>query len=147
MPNTFSTVYPKSGAGFQVGDGDISDPLMGYQGAPATATVTATLTVAQFLSGILIGDQGSTAAAAYTLPTVASLEATLSNAKLNSTVELVVINIGNTSAEDITMTTNTGWTLVGNMVVVDGTSSANSSSAVFLARKTGDAAWTLYRKA
>lgn len=144
MSNTFSTVYPKSGAGFQVGDGDISDPLMGYQGDPATATVTATLTVAQFLSGVLIGDQGSSAAAAYTLPTVANLEATLSNAKLNSTVELVVINIGNNAAEDITMTTNTGWTLVGNMVVTD--SATANSSAVFLARKTGDATWTLYRK-
>jgi hypothetical protein len=51
-----------------------------------------------------------------------------------------VVNIG-TSTGDITMAagTGTGWTIVGSLAINDGT------SASFIARKTSDTTWTLYR--
>jgi hypothetical protein len=39
----------------------------------------------------------------------------------------------------VTIAAGTGWTLVGNAVVLENT------SATFRARKTGDGAWSLYR--
>jgi hypothetical protein len=44
-----------------------------------------------------------------------------------------------TSGETSSVTTNTGWTLVGGMA------QAITTSARFRARKTGTGAWTLYR--
>ena len=66
----------------------------------------------------------------------------MTNAKPNSTFRVTVINLG-TSSGVITMTTNTGWTLVGKMTIP--ITSSDGSSATFLARKTTDATWTLYR--
>ena len=129
---------PNGAGGYQLGDGNQSESVMGYAAAPATATDTATLTAAQVLNGIILSTP--TAAAAYTLPTVADLEAALSSANVGSTVDFVVINLAS-SDYDITMTTNTGWTVTGGGVVVV----QEASSAQFRARKTGTGTWQLYR--
>lgn len=131
---------PNGAGGYQLGDGNLNEAVMGYSATPATATDTATLTVAQVLNGVILATP--TAAAAYTLPTVADLEATLSSAKVGSTVRFAVINLAS-SNYDITMTTNTGWTVTGGGVVVV----QEASSAQFLARKTGTGTWQLYRVA
>lgn len=133
---------PKSGAGRQIGDGNVSEVELGVQGAPTTATTTATLTAAQILGGLLVGTAG-TGAANYTLPTVALLEAALTNAvKVNGTFDFTIINLG-TSSGIITVVVGTGWTLVG-MVTIPITTNAGSS-ATFRCRKTGTGAWTAYR--
>lgn len=131
---------PNGAGGYQLGDGNLNEAVMGYSATPATATDTATLTVAQVLNGVILSTP--TAAAAYTLPTVADLEATLTSAKVGSTVRFAVINLAS-SNYDITMTTNTGWTVTGGGVVVV----QEASSAQFLARKTGTGTWQLYRVA
>ena len=131
---------PNGAGGYQVGDGNLNEVQLGVQAAPATATDTATLTVAQLTNGIILATP--TAAAAYTLPTVALLEATVSSAKTNSSFDFVVVNLAS-SNYDITMTTATGWTVTGGGVMVV----QESSSATFRARKTGDGTWQLYRLA
>lgn len=131
---------PNGAGGYQLGDGNLNEATMGYASAPATATDTATLTVAQVLNGIILATP--TAAANYTLPTVANLEATLTSAKVGSTVDFAIINLAS-SNYDITIVTNTGWTVTGGGVVVV----QEASSAQFRARKTGDGAWQLYRLA
>ncbi len=98
------------------------------------------MTAAQVLNGIILATP--TAAAAYTLPTVANLEAALSSAIVGNTVDFTVINLAS-SNYDITMTTNTGWTVTGGGVVVV----QEASSATFRGRKTGDGTWQLYRLA
>jgi hypothetical protein len=128
---------PKSGAGYQIGDGNSSEVYMLVQPTPATATVTATLTAAQILQGILVVDT-STTAASLTLPTVALVEATLSNSRNDSSFDLSVINIG-TSSGTVTMLVGTGWTIVGLATVL------YTTSSLFRARKTGDGSWTLYK--
>ena len=131
---------PNGAGGYQLGDGNLNEAVIGYAPAPATATVTATLTVPQVLSGILLGSPG-TSAASYTLPTVTSLEATLSSAKVGSTFDLSVCNVDGSSSGVITLVAGTGWTLVGLATVA----ATAGTSQLFRARKTGDGAWTLYR--
>lgn len=131
---------PNGAGGYQLGDGNRDEAVMGYSAAPATATDTATLTAAQVLNGVILATP--TAAAAYTLPTVSDLEAALSSAIAGSTVDFSVINLAS-SNYDITMTTNTGWTVTGGGVVVV----QEASSALFRARKTGAGTWQLYRLA
>ena len=124
--------------GYQLGDGNLGEATMGYASAPVTATDTATLTAAQVLNGIILATP--TAAANYTLPTVALLEAALPSANVGNTIDFVIVNLAS-SNYDITLVTNTGWTITGGGVTVV----QELSSAQFRARKTGDGTWQLYR--
>ena len=130
---------PSVGGGFQLGDGNLNEITMSELGDVATATATATLTAAQLTGSILVANP-STSAATYTLPTVALTEALLTNAKIGSSIELSVVNLG-TSSGALTFAVGTGWTIVGSVT------GAITSSARFIARKTGDGTWTLYRVA
>ena len=140
---------PNGAGGYQVGDGNLNEPVIGYLPAPITETGTSavTLTAAEVTGGILVANPGSTATT-YTMPIVVTSGATtgvndlVSSAKVGSTFNWVVINIG-TGSGDITMAagTGTGWTIVGSLTISDGT------SASFIARKTSDTTWTLYRVA
>jgi hypothetical protein len=128
---------PSVGGGYQVGDGNLNEVTLGDQGTVATATVTATLTVAQITAGILSANT-STTAASLTLPTGALIDATLTNAKVGSTFDLVILNLG-TGSGAITLVAGTGITLAGSATV------AVSTSAQIRLVRTGDAAWTSYR--
>lgn len=131
--------FPQVGGGYQYTDGNLSEVALGVQGAPGATTATSvTLTAAELTGGIYTSTNAS--AVAITLPTAALTDALLTNAKVNSAFELVIINLGSASGA-VTMTAGTGWTLVGSATV------AISTSARYLARKTGDAAYTLYRVA
>lgn len=133
---------PNGAGGYQLGDGNLNEPVMGYAPVPATATSSATLTAAQVTAGILLGSPGSSAAS-YTLPTVADLEASqLSSAKIGSTFDLSVINVDGSGSGVITLVAGTGWTLVGLMTVA----ATAGTAQLFRARKTTDTTWTLYRR-
>ena len=135
---------PNAGGGYQFTDGNTNEIVMGVQPAPQTATATATLTVAQVTGGLLVGSP-STTAASYTMPTAAAIDAVFNNAKVNSTFELKVINLG-TSTGLITMVVGTGITAVGNLVIaITGSAAGVGGAAQFLFRKTADAAYTVYR--
>jgi hypothetical protein len=133
---------PNGAGGYQVGDGNLNEVQLIVQAAPPTATATATLTVAQITGGILLGSPGSSAAA-YTLPAVATLEATVSSAKVNSAFDFSVCNVDGSSSGVITMTAGTGWTIVGLATIA----ATAGTTGAFRARKTGDGTWTLYRLA
>lgn len=133
-----------SGGGYQFTDGNTNEIVMGVQAAPQTATSTATLTVAQITNGLLVGNPVTTAAS-YTMPTATAIDAVFNNAKVNSTFELKVINLG-TSTGLITMVVGTGITAVGNLVIaITGSAAGVGGAAQFLFRKTADAAYTVYR--
>ncbi len=137
---------PNIGGGSQYTDGNSAEVIMGVQAAPQTATATATLSVAQITGGILVGSPSGTAAT-YTLPTATLIDATMTNAKTNSTFELTNINLGTTSGL-ITVAVGTGITAVGNLVVaITGSAAGVGGAAQFLFRKTGDAAYSVYRVA
>ena len=135
---------PNSGGGYQVGDGNLNEIDLYATAAPQTATATATLTAAQITGNLLVGNP-TTTAATYTLPTATAIDAVITNAKIGSTFNLTVINLG-TSTGLITMAVGTGITAVGNLLIaITGSAAGVSGAAQFLFRKTGDAAYTVYR--
>lgn len=125
---------PNGAGGYQVGDGNLNEVQIGTQTAPVSIGAVATLTPAQLTNGI-IQYTGSTSPY-LTLPTAADLDALVSSAKVNSSFDFSVMATGSGSPE---VGPATGWTLVGGMTV------ANGTAALFRARKTGDAAWSLYK--
>ncbi|CAB4146696.1 hypothetical protein UFOVP503_58 [uncultured Caudovirales phage] len=132
---------PNGAGGYQVGAGNRSETILGAMAAPQTATSTATLTAAQVVNQMLVANP-STSAATYTLPTAALIDAAVPNATVGSTFDLSIVNIG-TSSGAVTLATATGLTDGGNAFVAV----AVTSSAVFRFRKTGDAAYTVYKMA
>ena len=70
---------------------------------------------------------------------LALTEALVSSAKVNSSFDFSILNIGGTNTA--TLVIGTGWTLVGVVTIA-----ANISSS-WRAVKTGDGAWSAYRLA
>ena len=130
---------PSVGGGYQVGDGNLNELQINESAAPQTATVTATLTAAQILGNVLVANP-STSAATYTLPTGAAIDAVLTNAKVGSTFDLYIVNIG-TSSGTVTLAVSTGVSDGGNAVVAV----AITSSAHFRFRRTADATYVVYK--
>ena len=138
---------PSVGGGRQVGDGNVNEVVLNVVSVQ-TATTDAVLTVAQITGGILVGSPGASAAA-YTLPTVntalTGVDAILVNAKINSTFDLSIVNLGSVSGLiTVTAAASTGWTIVGSAAVPI-VATGISGSALFRARKTAAGALTLYR--
>ena len=131
---------PNGASGYQVGAGNTSEPILVARPTPVALTTGVTLTSAQLVNGLILGSHG-TSAVSYQLPTVADLEADISSARDGHTFDFSVINVDGSSSGVISLTTNTGWTLVGLMTVV---ATAGTAQA-FRARKSGSGAWTLYR--
>lgn len=124
----------------------IGGPLRIPMATPATATNTATLTAAQLLNGTIVATP--TAAAAYTLPLASALVTALpADFQIGEAFEFTVINVATGATFDITMTTNTGWTLVGNMIVDANEVGGTGSVGVFRVLRTAAATFTLYRMA
>ena len=136
---------PSVGGGYQYTDGNQNEQVMETQAAPTTATATATLTVAQLTSGLLVCDP-STSAASYTMPTAAAIDAVMTNMKINSAFLVNVVNLG-TSSGILTFVVGTGITSVGNLLVAIGSAAGVGGAAQFLFRKTGTAAYSVYRVA
>jgi hypothetical protein len=131
--------FPSTGGGYQFTDGNINEVKIYPQLAPGATTATSvSLSAAVVTNGLFTSN--NTAAVAITLPTVATLEALVINPRVGTAFDFAIINLGSSSGA-VTMTTNTGWTLVGSVTV------AISTSARFTARKSADNAWVLYRVA
>jgi hypothetical protein len=129
---------PTVGGGRQLGDGNLNELVLGTMPEPQTATATATLTAAQVTGNMIVANP-STSAATYTFPTASQIDAVLTNAKVGSTFDLTIINLG-TSSGALTLTMGTGLTLVGSATV------AITSSAILRFRKTADTpTYSVYR--
>jgi hypothetical protein len=133
---------PNGGGGYQVGDGNLNEPLIDAIPDPVAVTTAATLTSAQVLNGLILANSGITAASVtYTLPTVADLEADLSNSdKVGTSFTFRLVNLGTSSGTAI-IATNTGWTITGSLTMTVPV----TTGAQFVARKSAAGAWTLYR--
>lgn len=132
---------PNGGGGYQVGDGNLNEPLIDAIPLPVSVASTATLTAAQLINGILLVGSGATTAQTYTLPTVALLEATLSNSdKVGTSFVFRVVNLGTSSGTAI-IAAGTGWTVTGSLTMTVPV----TTGATMVARKSDVGAWTLYR--
>jgi len=134
---------PNGGGGYQVGDGNLNEPLIDAIPLPISITAAATLTPAQVLNGVILANSGVTTTQTYTLPTVALLEATLSNSeKVGTSFMFRVVNLG-TSSGTAVIAAGTGWTVSGSLTMTIPV----TTGAAMLARKSAEGAWTLYRVA
>jgi hypothetical protein len=120
---------------YQVGDGNINEVLFKPQAAQVVYTAAAAPLLTSDLVNGLIG-YNAAGANNLQLPLATDLDAALPNAKLNDSFDFSVVATG---AGTATVTTNTGWTLVGAMAVATGI------AIRYRARKTGAGAWTLYQ--
>ena len=128
---------PNGAGGYQVGDGNLNEAILGTQVAPNTYTGAATLTVADLTSGLVVFNSGSGANLALPAVTgVGGVDADISSAKVNSAFDFALLSTG---AGAGTLTAGAGWTLVGSGAGVAG------GAVVFRARKTGVGTYTLYR--
>jgi len=115
------------------------------QGAQTAKTDGATLTAAELLTGIITINAADNGADNLQLPECADLDAALPDAAADDAFDFSIINLNTNGAADATVTTNTGWTLTGEVTVESNDADRAASSGRFRARKTGTAAWTLYR--
>lgn len=120
------------------------------QAAEAAKTTSTTLTAAEIMAGIITGNQGAAGAATYTLPLATALETALlavhPGLQNDDSFDFHVINISTVAAEDITIATNTGWTLVGSMLVIEqAAGNPGGSNGMFRVRRTAANTYTLYR--
>lgn len=125
-----------------IGSFRMTGKLFTPQAAPETSADTVTLTDAQMLSGILVATP--TAAAAYTVRTGTQLEAALLSAGFQvqngDCFDLTIINLGG-AGDDITLTADTGITIVGSAVVTV----AAPSQGTFRFRRTAANTFVAYR--
>ena len=127
--------------GYQVGTGNASEPNMAPIDLPISVTATATLTPAQILNGLILANNGITAAQTYTLPTVADLEAVLINSdRIGTSFDFRVVNLGTSSGTAI-ISAGTGWTVSGSLTMTIPV----TTGVLLVARKSAPNAWTLYR--
>ena len=139
---------PNGAGGYQVGDGNLGEVSFFNSDTPAVLSgATVTITAANLATGVCTMDSGGTDAGTYTFPTGALLDAALPSMKVGSTFDCAFINIGDNAANDVTFGAGTGNTIVGSAVLIDGATTTNPSSAIFRFRKTGTAAYTIYRVA
>jgi len=127
---------PNGAGGYQVGDGNLTEVILGTQAAPVAKTAAATLTAAELATGIITY---TGAAVALTVPLGADLDAAFTSMKVNSSFDFFIINTGATNAA--TVTANTGCTLVGTAAV------SAATSCQWRVRKTADATYVFYRVA
>jgi len=125
---------PNGAGGYQLGDGNLTEVVLGTQSAPTAFAAAATLTPAQLANG-LITFNGT--AGALTVPLGTDLDSAFSSMKVDSSFDFSIINTD--AADAATVTANTGCTLVGVAAV------AAVSSCTWRVRKTGTGTYVFYR--
>jgi len=106
------------------------------QPTPTAETATATLTIAELLTGIITST--STTAVTLTLPTGTLSDAGFASLSNNLAFDWSVINLGS-SAGEVTMAEGTDHTFVGSLTI------AIATSAIIRSRRTAANTWVSYR--
>lgn len=115
---------------------------------PTVKTVANTLTIAELLTKIINATPTATGAtAAYTLPTGALIDAGLTM-EVDDSFDWCLINNALAAADTITVTADTGHTIVGNPVVQSlhaSTGAVMGYSSLWRTRKTAADTYVTYR--
>jgi hypothetical protein len=125
---------PNGANGYQVGDGNINEIIMGTQATPVAKSAAATLKPEELANGIITY---TGAAVNLTVPLGTDLDTAFGNMKVDSSFDFSIINTD--AADAATVTANTGCTIVGVAAV------AGPSSAQWRVRKTAAATYVFYR--
>jgi hypothetical protein len=115
------------------------------QAAPAAKTVTAAITAAELVAG-LITTTGATAPSEHQLPTGTEIDTAFPDIATGDSFDFTIINTGTGASDDATITVNTDVTIVGNPTVGALTDATIlSGSGTFRARRTGANTYVVYR--
>ena len=123
------------------------DDVIVPQGAPTALTTSATVTIAQLLTGIITGTHTAGATQTYTLPTGTLTDAGVTMA-IGDSFDWVLINLSAAAADTVTVAAGTDHTVVGTMVVASAHSTTGalySNAAQFRTRKTAANTFVTYR--
>ena len=132
---------PNGAGGYQVGDGNLNEALLGVQTIPTTLTADTTLTAAQVAIGLVVCKKASDATLTVTLPTAALLDAAITSAKVGSSFDLTICNNNDSGASStVPVTTGTGITIFGSVTV------PRFGAYTYRFVKTGDAAYSAFLK-
>ncbi len=113
--------------------------------APTAKTVSATLTAAELLAGIITINQGAAGASNLQAPTGTAIQAALpADFATGDSFDVSFINISTVAAEIASLTVNTDVTIVGTAAVA-AIAAGVASSGVFRFRKTADHVFVAYR--
>lgn len=145
-------VYRKQGGNEQViasgGTLRIQGRKYEAQPAPTAKTVANALTIAELLTRIIAAVPTATGAtAAYTLPTGALIDAGV-EMDVDDSFEWTIINSALAAADTITITADTGHTIVGGAIVQSlhaTTGGITGYSATYRTRKTAADTFVSYR--
>ena len=86
--------------------------------AYANMFAAATITVADLLNGIILGNHTAGATQAYTLPLGADLDAALTSFMINGAAfSFTIVNLSAALVDTITLTANTGITIIGQATI------------------------------
>lgn len=130
---------PNGAGGYQLGDGNLTEAVLGVQTIPTVLTGDTTLTGAQMAVGLVVCNKGSDAGLTVTTPTAALLDAAIPSAKVGSAFNLAICNNNNSGAlSTVTVAAGTGVTTYGSLTV------ARFGSAVYRFVKTGTATWSAF---
>jgi hypothetical protein len=133
--------FPNGAGGYQIGDGNLTEALLGVQTIPTTLTADTTLTAAQVAVGLVVCKKASDATLTVTLPTAALLDANITSAKVGSSFDLTICNNNDSgTSSTVPVTTGTGITIFGSVTV------PRFGAYTYRFVKTGDAAYSAFLK-
>ena len=116
------------------------------QPTPSAMTVTATITPALMLTGLIVGTHAAGATQTYTLPAGATLDAAL-EMDVDESIDWALINASAAVADTITVAqAGADHTIVGAAVVVSA-NGAPANTAMYRTRKTAADTFVTYRLA
>jgi hypothetical protein len=119
--------------------------LLRAQAAPAAKTVTAAISAAELVAG-LITTTGVTGPSIHQLPTGTLIDAAIPGIATGDSFDFTIINTGVGAADDATVTVNTDVTIVGNPTVGALTDATIiSGSGTFRARRSAANTYVVYR--
>lgn len=132
---------PNGAGGYQIGDGNLNEAIMGVQTIPSTLTGDTALTGDQMAAGLVVCQKASDATLTVTFATAAQLDASIPSAKVGSCFDLTITNNNNSGASStVPITTGTGITVYGSVTV------PRFGAYTYRLVKTGDAAWSAFLK-
>ena len=114
------------------------------QPTPSAMTVTATITPALMLTGLIVGTHAAGATQNYTLPAGATLDAAL-EMDVDESIDWALINASAAAADTITiLQAGADHTIIGAPIVVSA-NSAPANTAMYRTRKTAADTFVTYR--
>lgn len=115
------------------------NPIAGSTATVTTATTPVTLTTANVLAGLLRIDTQDIGTAKW--PTAANLAAAIQGVAVGTAVDLVILNVGDST---LTVAINTGGTLATGATATQATVTGKRWMAIFTNVTAGSEAYTLY---